>query len=47
MVMLASQPPDDYDGAADDYLENIGDHDRADHLSEEGELSDSRKVGDR
>lgn len=24
MVMLASQSPDDYDGAADDYLENIG-----------------------
>lgn len=24
MVMLASQSPDDYDGAGDDYLENIG-----------------------
>jgi hypothetical protein len=24
MVMLASQSPDDYEGAADDYLENIG-----------------------
>jgi hypothetical protein len=24
MVQLASQSPDDYDGASDDYLENIG-----------------------
>ena len=24
MVVLASQSPDDYDGAGDDYLENIG-----------------------
>lgn len=24
MVTLASQSPDDYDGAGDDYLENIG-----------------------